>query len=65
MVDLHWKSLPFQKESTLSLCDNRNECEDSNANVGVAKRNRVDSVEEIEQAAINHVVMNKKGRGRV
>lgn len=29
------------------------------------KRNRVDSVEEIEQAAINHVVMNKKGRGRV
>ena len=32
---------------------------------GWLKRNRVDSVEEIEQAAINHVVMNKKGRRRI
>ena len=28
------------------------------------KRNRIDSKEEIDQIAINHVVMNKRGRGR-
>lgn len=29
------------------------------------KRDRVDSIEKIEQAAISHVVMNKRGGGRI
>ena len=51
--------IPHYKPSGKQIYFDRSEVE------GWLKRNRVDSVEEIEQAAINHVVMNKKGRGRI
>ena len=51
--------IPHYKPSGKQIYFDRSEIEEW------LKRNRVDSVEEIEQAAINHVVMNKKGRGRV
>ena len=51
--------IPHYKPSGKQVYFDRSEIEEW------LKRNRVDSVEEIEQAAINHVVMNKKGRGRV
>lgn len=51
--------IPHYKPSGKQIYFDRSEVE------AWLKRNRVDSVEEIEQAAINHVVMNKKGGGRV